>query len=84
MKKKIILFGAALAALATFTSCSSEDDLTVVEPQQPVIEKKLVPFSVGAEVNETRGSCKKLESLGWKPTISFEEGIIQILKEENL
>ena len=56
MKKKIILFGAALAALATFTSCSSEDDLTVVEPQQPVIEKKLVPFSVGAEVNETRGT----------------------------
>lgn len=36
------------------------------------------------EVNETRGSCKKLESLGWKPTISFEEGIIKILKEENL
>lgn len=56
MKKKIILFGAALAALATFTGCSSEDDLTVVEPQQPVIEKKLVPFSVGAEVNETRGT----------------------------
>lgn len=36
------------------------------------------------EVNETRGCCKKLETLGWKPTISFEEGIIQILKAEDL
>lgn len=51
--------------------------------------KKKVEFNFSEsdrpnEVNETRGSCKKLESLGWKPTISFEEGIIQILKEENL
>lgn len=36
------------------------------------------------EVDETRGSCDKLMSIGWKPTISFEEGIIDILKSENL
>lgn len=36
------------------------------------------------EVDETRGSCGKLKSIGWTPSISFEEGIIQILKAENL
>ena len=36
------------------------------------------------EVDETRGSCEKLKSIGWKPSITFEEGIIQILKSENL
>ena len=36
------------------------------------------------EVNETLGSCKKIESIGWKNTISFEEGIVDILKSENL
>ena len=36
------------------------------------------------EVNETRGSCKKLESIGWKHTVPFKEGIAQILKSENL
>lgn len=36
------------------------------------------------EVDETRGSCNKLMNIGWKPTISFEEGIIDILKSENL
>lgn len=36
------------------------------------------------EVNETRGSCKKLEELGWFPSVSFEEGIAQLLKAENL
>lgn len=36
------------------------------------------------EVNETRGSYRKLGTLGWKPTVSFEEGIIQIIKSENL
>lgn len=36
------------------------------------------------EVNETRGSCEKLKSIGWNPTVSFEEGIMQILKAENL
>lgn len=36
------------------------------------------------EVDETRGSCDKLMSIGWKPTMSFEDGIIDILKAENL
>lgn len=36
------------------------------------------------EVDETRGSCQQLESIGWKNTISFEAGIIEILKSENL
>lgn len=36
------------------------------------------------EVDESRGTCDKLMSIGWKPTKSFEEGIIDILKSENL
>ncbi len=36
------------------------------------------------EVDETKGSCNKLMSIGWNPTISFEEGVIEILKSENL
>lgn len=36
------------------------------------------------EVDETRGSCEKLKGIGWKTTISFEEGINDILKSENL
>lgn len=36
------------------------------------------------EVDESRGSCEKLKSLGWKPFVSFEEGIRQILYSENL
>lgn len=36
------------------------------------------------EVDESRGNCNKLMSIGWTPTMSFEEGIIDILKAENL
>lgn len=36
------------------------------------------------EVDESRGSCEKLKSLGWNPSIGFEEGIKEILKSENL
>lgn len=36
------------------------------------------------EINETRGSCEKLKSIGWQNTLTFEEGIIEILKSENL
>ena len=36
------------------------------------------------EVNETLGSCKLLESMGWRNTYTIEEGIIEILKSENL
>lgn len=36
------------------------------------------------EVNDTLGSCKKLESIGWKNTIRFEQGIIEIINSEGL
>jgi len=36
------------------------------------------------EVDESRGSCNKLKSIGWTPTKSFEEGIVELLKEEDL
>lgn len=36
------------------------------------------------EVDESRGSCEKLMTLGWRPTISFEEGIRAIVESENL
>ena len=36
------------------------------------------------EVDESRGSCAKLESIGWRRTISLEEGISSLLKAENL
>lgn len=36
------------------------------------------------EVNETLGSCEKLKSIGWNNSMSFEEGIIEILKSESL
>ena len=36
------------------------------------------------EVNETLGSCKKLEGIGWQNTIIFEDGIVEILKSEKL
>ena len=36
------------------------------------------------EVDESRGSCAKLESIGWKCTISLEDGIIRLLKSESL
>lgn len=36
------------------------------------------------EVDESRGSCAKLESIGWKRTITLDEGIKQLLESENL
>jgi len=36
------------------------------------------------EVNETLGSCEKLMSIGWKNTLTFEEGIQEIVNSENL
>jgi len=73
-----------------YNVCSGES-VSVLEITEIINKhlKKKVEFKFAEsdrpnEVNETRGSCKKLESLGWKPTISFEEGIIQILNKENL
>lgn len=75
---------------SVYNVCSGES-ISVKEITE-VINKHLknkVEFAFSAsdrpnEVDETRGSCKKLMSIGWKPTISFEEGIIDILKSENL
>lgn len=36
------------------------------------------------EVNETLGSCEKLKGIGWQNIVSFEEGIIKIIKAEKL
>lgn len=36
------------------------------------------------EVDETKGACEKLKSLGWTPTITFEQGIKAIVESENL
>lgn len=51
--------------------------------------KKKVKFSFSEEsrpneVDESRGSCEKLKSIGWKCTISIEEGIKSLLESENL
>ena len=50
---------------------------------------KKVSFEFGVsdrpnEVDETRGSCEKLKALGWTPSITFEDGIKQIIESENL
>ena len=52
MNKKFILFSAALAAVATFTGCSSEDDLVAQEPvvEEPVEEVKGTPFKIVASI----------------------------------
>lgn len=36
------------------------------------------------EVDESRGSCEKLKTLGWNPSVTFEQGIKAILESENL
>lgn len=51
--------------------------------------KKKVQFNFSEqarpnEVDESRGCCAKLESIGWKRTITLDEGIKQLLESENL
>lgn len=36
------------------------------------------------EVDESRGSCEKLKSIGWKQTITLDDGIKTLLTSENL
>lgn len=36
------------------------------------------------EVDESRGSCERLRSIGWQPTMTLEDGIIEILNSEGL
>lgn len=52
-----------------------------------LINKVTFSFTEGDrpnEIDETLGSCKKLESIGWHTTLTFEEGIIKLLKAEQL
>lgn len=73
-----------------YNVCSGES-VSVLEITEIINKhlKKKVEFTFTEsdrpnEVNETRGSYKKLEYLGWRPSILFEEGVIQILDSENL
>ena len=36
------------------------------------------------EVDDTRGSCEKIKSLGWSTSVSFDDGIKEIIEYENL
>ncbi len=73
-----------------YNACSGES-VSVMEITD-IINRNLkhkVRFSFSSsdrpnEVDESRGSCKRLESIGWKRSIGFEEGIREILKAENL
>lgn len=73
-----------------FNICSGRS-LSVREITE-IINKNLkskVEFSFAesdrpSEIDETLGSCEKLKSIGWQSTLTFEEGIIEILKSENL
>lgn len=73
-----------------YNACSGES--VSVKDITEIINRNLkhkVRFSFSAsdrpnEVDETRGSCERLESIGWKKSIGFEDGIREILKEENL
>lgn len=73
-----------------YNACSGES-VSVKEITEIINRnlKKKVEFAFSTsdrpnEVDESRGSCEKLKSIGWKPNISFEEGIRAILKSENL
>lgn len=73
-----------------YNACSGES--VSVKEITEIINRNLkqkVKFTFSAsdrpnEVDETRGSCKRLESIGWKRSIGFEEGIREILELENL
>lgn len=76
--------------LEAYNVCSGES-VSVREITEMInkhLRKKVsFKFSVSDrpnEVDETRGSCEKLKSIGWQPSISFEEGIKAILESENL
>lgn len=50
-------------------------------------KKVIFSFSEEArpnEVDESRGSCEKLKRIGWKQTITLDDGIKALLKSENL
>lgn len=73
-----------------YNACSGES-VSVKEITEIINSNlnKKVDFAFSAsdrpnEVDESRGSCEKLKSIGWRPSISFEEGIKAILESENL
>lgn len=73
-----------------YNACSGES-VSVREITEIVNRylKHKVEFSFSAsdrpnEVDESRGSCEKLKALGWKPSLSLEEGIRKIIESENL
>lgn len=73
-----------------YNACSGES-VSVKEITEIINRnlKKKVQFSFSAsdrpnEVDESRGSCEKLKSIGWQPSISFEDGIKAILELEKL
>lgn len=52
-----------------------------------LIKKVLFSFSEEArpnEVAESRGSCENLNTIGWKQTITLDDGIKALLQSENL
>lgn len=73
-----------------YNACSGES--VSVREITEIINRNLknkVEFSFSAsdrpnEVDESRGSCEKLKALGWSPSVRFEQGIIDILRQENL
>lgn len=73
-----------------YNACSGES--VSVKEITEIINRNLrhkVEFRFAAsdrpnEVDESRGSCEKLKGLGWNLSIGFEEGIIEIIKSENL
>lgn len=77
-------------AYSVYNVCSGESH-SILEITQIINRnlKRKVQFSFSSsdrlnEVDETRGACTKLQSLGWQPSISFEEGIKRVLEYENL
>jgi len=73
-----------------YNVCSGES-LSVLEITEMINRhlKRKVRFCFSSsdrqnEVDETRGSYARLQALGWRPSIRFEEGIKGVLEYENL
>lgn len=88
--RAIVVCSKITVPFGTYNVCSGES--VSVREITEVINRHLknkVEFGFAAsdrpnEVDETRGSCEKLKGLGWQPSVTFEQGIIDILNSENL
>lgn len=88
--RAIVVCSKISVPFGTYNVCSGES-VSVLEITE-IINRHLnrkVEYGFAAsdrpnEVDETKGSCEKLKGLGWKPSVSFEQGIIDILNSENL